>query len=192
MAVEPLLVLGGEVALLVDVRSVLDRGLVVAHGHVAVAADLGPGERHEVLAGAQETGVDGDPLGLVGVVVVVDVADLADLVAVAVVGGGADDVAQLVLGDHQCAPLRGDGLDEQVEKRSAGVGRPTVGGVGAAAVAVQRQLVGAGRRRHLGPGPQVGCGPAAVGLGRGLGPRGLLLGPAGPSRNADPMSSSTS
>jgi hypothetical protein len=109
VAVEPLLVLGGQVPLLVDVRSVLDRGLVVAHGHVAVAADLGPGERHEVLAGAQETGVDGDPLGLVGVVVVVDVADLADLVAVAVVGGGADDVAQLVLSDHQCAPLCGDG-----------------------------------------------------------------------------------
>ena len=106
VAVELLLVLRRQVPVLGDLRSVLHRGLVVGQGD-PVTGELGARHRHEALVGAEETGVDRDPGGLVGGVVVVDLTDLADLVPVAVVGGGPDHGAQLVLSDHKMCLLGG-------------------------------------------------------------------------------------
>ena len=75
---------------------------VVADGHAAIA-DVGALHRHD--PGAEEAGVDREPGGLFGHVVVVDRADLPDLVAIAVAGGGPDDVSQLVLRDHLMTSL---------------------------------------------------------------------------------------
>src|SRR4051794_33396436 len=99
VAVELLLLLHVQVALTIDVGCVLDGGLVVGQRD-PVAAELGALQRHEALVRTEQPGVHGDPGGLVGVVVVVDLPDLAELVAVAVVGGGARDVAQLFLAGH--------------------------------------------------------------------------------------------
>jgi hypothetical protein len=104
VAVELLLVLRRQVAVLGDLRSVLDRGLVVGQGD-PVTGDLGARHRHEALMGAEQTGVDRDPRRLVDGVVVVDLTDLADLVPITVVRGGPDHLAQLVLSDHQMCLL---------------------------------------------------------------------------------------
>jgi len=61
------------VAVLGDVRRVLDRRLVVAEGD-PVAGELGVLHRHEGLVGAEQPGAHRGPPGLVGVVVVVDLA----------------------------------------------------------------------------------------------------------------------
>ncbi len=103
VAVELLLLLGGQVAVLGDVRRVLDRRLVVAEGD-PVAGELGVLHRHEGLVGAEQPGAHRGPPGLVGVVVVVDLADLSDLVAGRVVGGGADEALNLALADRVLSP----------------------------------------------------------------------------------------
>ena len=92
VAVELLLLVHVQVSLTVDVGCVLDGGLVVGERH-AVAVELGTLQRHEALAHAEQPGVHRDPLGLVGVVVEVDLPDPAELVAVAVVSGGAGELA---------------------------------------------------------------------------------------------------
>jgi hypothetical protein len=109
VAVEPLLLLPGQVVVPRHVRCVLHPGLVVADGHRAGAAvEVGARERDEALARAEEPRVHGDPLRPLGVVVVVDLTDPADLVAVPVVGGGAHELLDVLLADHQwLCPLSG-------------------------------------------------------------------------------------
>jgi hypothetical protein len=100
VAVQLGLLLGGEVALLgLDPGSVLDPGLLVGHPQ-AVAHQLGLGQGHEALLGAEQAGADRRPLRAAGLVVEVDLADLAELAAVAVDGVGADDALDVLGRDH--------------------------------------------------------------------------------------------
>jgi hypothetical protein len=88
-----------EVAVGVDVRGVLDHGLVV--GHVEpVVAERGVPEGDQGLLEAEHAGVHAHPLRTTGLVVEVDLPDPADLLAVTPVHGGATDGGQLALVDH--------------------------------------------------------------------------------------------
>jgi hypothetical protein len=78
------LVLLGELAVGVHVRSVLDLRLLVGHAQGA-AVLAGFLERHERRLGTEEAGVHQRPLGLVGLRVEIDLLDLAELVAITVI-----------------------------------------------------------------------------------------------------------
>ena len=106
VAVELLLLLRRQVAVLGDVRRVLHLSPCRRPRVTRSPSNSAPCTGTKRLVGAEQAGVHGDPLRLVGVVVVVDRADLADLVAVPVVRGGSDDGAQLVLGSHLNVLLR--------------------------------------------------------------------------------------
>src|SRR5215212_840904 len=83
VAPELLLLLLGQVAVRVHVGGVLDQLLLVRDLDL-VAAGGGLGDGHKGRAGAEQAGVDQDPLRLAGLVIDVDGVDLADAVAVPV------------------------------------------------------------------------------------------------------------
>ena len=85
VAVQLLLLGGGQVLVRVNLRSVLDDVLGVGKNH-AVAVLTGALHGNEVLLGTEQTGVHGQEGGLAGVVVQEHLLDLADLVAVGAVG----------------------------------------------------------------------------------------------------------
>ena len=86
MAVERVLVLGGEVAVLVQVRCVLDALLRECEVQLAVAQAVAA-QRDDGVAATEETVVDGNEVRLAGGVVDVNVLDAAELLAVNVVCG---------------------------------------------------------------------------------------------------------
>jgi hypothetical protein len=82
--VEPVLLLGRELAVGRDVGRVLDEVLLVLHADV-IAMGGGVADRDEAHVGPEQPRLDGEPLGVTAVAVEVDVLDGADFVAVAVV-----------------------------------------------------------------------------------------------------------
>ncbi len=100
VAVQLLLLGGGEVTVGVDLRGVLDP--VLAHGHPeAVVGEVGVPDRDEGLLRAEQAGLDGDPLGPAGLVVEVDLGRRADLLAALVVDVVADHAVEGVCSDHE-------------------------------------------------------------------------------------------
>jgi hypothetical protein len=88
-----------EVVVLVDPRGVLD--LVLAVGHLdAVAGEVGPVQRYERLLRAEQAGLHGDPMRVVGAVVQLDLTDRADLVAVGAVDSCAGQLMDVTVRDH--------------------------------------------------------------------------------------------
>src|SRR5690606_32922095 len=98
--VEPGLLLGTEVPVVLGVRRVLHDVLAVGHHDVAVV-EAGGRERDEAAARAEQPGRDGHPLRPPREVVDVDVVDLPDLLAVGSVELQADPVGQLLCGGHR-------------------------------------------------------------------------------------------
>ena len=86
--------LGRKVPVGVDARRVGDGVLVDLDVH-AVFVGVRTGERDEALLGAEQAGLDGDPLRLVRRVGEVDVADLPELVAGRVDHGAVDELLGL-------------------------------------------------------------------------------------------------
>src|SRR5206468_3731074 len=86
--VEALLLLGGQLAVGVDLRRVLDLVLGDVDAQLAITARRGAGERHEARLHPEQAGLDRGPLRLAAGAVEVDVVDGADLVAGAVDHGG--------------------------------------------------------------------------------------------------------
>ncbi|MBB4983978.1 hypothetical protein GGE06_004924 [Streptomyces sp. SFB5A] len=70
--------------------------MVVDHGGVL--------DRHEGLAGAEQSGLDGDPFGAARDVVDEHVLGVTDLLALGVVHGVVYDGGDLLLGDHVHPP----------------------------------------------------------------------------------------
>ena len=99
VAVEGVLVVGGEVAVVIKIRGVLDA--VLGEGQVEVAITKAvAAQRNDGGAGAEQAVVDGDKVRLAGGVVDVDVLDGTDLVAVHVVSGCVCKVLNAVEVSH--------------------------------------------------------------------------------------------
>ena len=99
MAVERVLVLGGEVAVLVQIRSVLDAVLLECEVQLAITQGVAA-QRDDGVAAAEEAVVDGNEVRLAGGVVDVNVLDAANLVAVDVVSGSVCQVLDAVEVSH--------------------------------------------------------------------------------------------